>query len=81
MRSSDNTGFTVYFSDRRNNRNTANLETGDYGFEDFVNPAVASGAPNATLDGGEDINGNKSSTPMARFRTTTGCPARCRQAP
>ena len=54
----DNTGFTVYFSDRRNNRNAANLETGDTGFEDFVNPAVASGAPNATLDVGEDVNGN-----------------------
>ena len=55
----DNTGFTVYFSDRRNNRNAANLETGEYGFEDFVNPTVASGAPNAMLDVGEDINGNK----------------------
>jgi hypothetical protein len=54
----DNTGYTVYFSDRRNNRNLANQETGDYGFEDVVNPTVASGAPNGLLDVGEDINGN-----------------------
>ena len=54
----DNGGFTVYFSDRRTNRNAVNLETGDYGFEDFVNPAVATGAPNGTLDPGEDVNGN-----------------------
>ncbi|MEP7307737.1 MAG: pilus assembly PilX N-terminal domain-containing protein [Acidobacteriota bacterium] len=55
----DNTGFTVYFSDRRNNRTAANLETGEYGFEDFVNPSVASGAPNAILDVGEDVNDSK----------------------
>jgi hypothetical protein len=54
----DNTGFTVYFSDRRNNRTTGNQETGEYGFEDFVNPNSATGAPNGTLDGGEDVNGN-----------------------
>jgi hypothetical protein len=54
----DNTGFTVYFSDRRNNRTTASKETGEYGFEDFVNPNAANGAPNGVLDGGEDLNGN-----------------------
>jgi hypothetical protein len=52
----DNNGFTVYFSDRRNNRNTSNLETGEYGFEDFVNPTAANGLPNSTLDAGEDVN-------------------------
>ncbi len=52
----DNGGYTVYFSDRRNNRNNASLETGDYGFEDFVNPAAADGSPNGVLDAGEDIN-------------------------
>jgi len=50
------TGYTVYFSDRRTNRNAANQETGEYGFEDVVNPANTSGAPNGTLDAGEDIN-------------------------
>ena len=38
----NNTGYTVYFSDRRNNNNAANLETAEYGFEDFVNPLSAS---------------------------------------
>lgn len=51
-------GYTVYFSDRRTNRNALNQETGEYGFEDFVNPANINGIPNGTLDAGEDINGN-----------------------
>jgi hypothetical protein len=54
----DNGGFTLYFSDRRNNRNASNRETGEYGWEDFVNPLSATGTPNATLDGGEDVNAN-----------------------
>jgi hypothetical protein len=52
----DNGGFTVYFSDRRNNRNSADLETAEYGWEDFVNPGT--GTPNGALDAGEDVNGN-----------------------
>jgi hypothetical protein len=52
------TGYVVYFSDRRSNRNAANAETGEYGFEDFVNPSSTSGAPNALLDTGEDVNSN-----------------------
>jgi Tfp pilus assembly protein PilX len=51
-------GYAVYFSDRRNNRNAANLETGEYGFEDFINPASGTGAPNGALDAGEDVNQN-----------------------
>jgi type II secretory pathway pseudopilin PulG len=51
-------GFIVYFSDRRNNRNAANAETGEYGFEDVVNPGTSTGTPNGILDPGEDINGN-----------------------
>jgi Tfp pilus assembly protein PilX len=54
----DNGGYTVYFSDRRNNRNSSNLETGEYGWEDYVNPGAAGGAPNGTLDPGEDVNAN-----------------------
>lgn len=50
-------GFTVYFSDRRTNRNAVNQETGEYGFEDKVNPADVNGLPNLTLDAGEDVNG------------------------
>jgi hypothetical protein len=57
-------GYSVYFSDRRNNRadgtngTVANGETGEYGFEDVVNPLSAAGTPNGTLDDGEDVNAN-----------------------
>ncbi len=51
------TGYVLYFSDRRGNKNGAN-ETGEYGFEDIVNPASAVGTPNGVLDVGEDFNGN-----------------------
>ncbi len=53
----ENTGFTVYFSDRRTNRSAAGAETGEYGWEDVVNTGAA-GAPNDALDTGEDVNGN-----------------------
>jgi hypothetical protein len=59
-------GYIVYFSDRRNNRNDANVETGEYGFEDNINPGDNRGVPNNALDpadagdaaagGGEDSN-------------------------
>jgi hypothetical protein len=49
-------GYSVFFSDRRNNRDAANKETAEYGWEDFVNPANADGAANNTLDAGEDVN-------------------------
>lgn len=53
------TGYTVYFSDRRGNKNAAGLETGDYGAEDFVNPPWnGNGNPNGALDAGEDVNQN-----------------------
>jgi hypothetical protein len=51
-----NNGYSVYFSDRRNNRNALSQETGEYGFEDFVNPTT--GAPDGVLDTGEDLNAN-----------------------
>ena len=54
----DNGGFTLYFSDRRNNRKADNTESAEYGWEDFVNPASATGAPNGLLDTGEDVNAN-----------------------
>jgi hypothetical protein len=52
-------GYTVYFSDRRTNRNAGNQETGEYGFEDFVNPASADGARDGQLEQGEDVNGSR----------------------
>ena len=48
-------GYTVYFSDRRGNRNGAN-ETGEYGFEDVVNPGSGTGASDGALQTGEDVN-------------------------
>lgn len=51
-------GFTVYFSDRRANRDGAGNETGEYGWEDVVNAADANGAPNGVLEAGEDLNSN-----------------------
>lgn len=50
-------GYTVYFSDRRGNRNAANQETGEYGYEDIVNTG-SGGTPNNSLDTGEDLNAN-----------------------
>jgi hypothetical protein len=50
-------GYVVYFSDRRTNRRVNGRETGEYGAEDFVNPATSAGTQNNTLDAGEDVNG------------------------
>ncbi len=58
----NNGGYIVYFSDRRGNHNPlavpANAETSEYGFEDVVNPTVATGLPDGLLQTGEDLNGN-----------------------
>jgi len=61
----DNNGYSVYFSDRRNNRadgnngTCANCETGEYGWEDIVNPGDPLGLPNGGMpEAGEDVNGN-----------------------
>lgn len=53
------TGYVVYFSDRRGNKNAANAETGELGFEDIVNlNDPQNGLPNNATDVGEDINPN-----------------------
>lgn len=51
-------GYTVYFSDRRTNLDDAGNETGEFGWEDVVNPGSANGTPNGVLDEGEDLNGD-----------------------
>jgi len=51
-------GFVIHFSDRRGNRTAGGEETGEFGFEDFVNPSDGDGTPNGGLDDGEDVNGN-----------------------
>jgi hypothetical protein len=68
------TGYVVYFSDRRGNFHNpanSNRETGEYGFEDVVNPGLTNGFPgNGTYaypptlnsgsvpEAGEDFNGD-----------------------
>jgi hypothetical protein len=55
----NNNGYIVYFSDRRGNHNTlaaGSPETGEYGFEDKVNPTTAAGLPDSILQAGEDLN-------------------------
>jgi hypothetical protein len=59
----NNNGYIVYFSDRRGDHNedhatVPDIETGEYGFEDSVNPAAAAWAKNNVLDAGEDFNEN-----------------------
>jgi len=61
--------YTLYVSDRRGNYTASALgnawpplspsghETGEYGWNDFVNPADANGCPNGTQDAGEDLDG------------------------
>jgi hypothetical protein len=60
----NNTGYSVYFSDRRGDVpdpspptsvGATSMLTGAFGYEDFVNPASGSGCPNGTLDQGEDV--------------------------
>jgi hypothetical protein len=68
----NNGGYSVYFSDRRNNRDALSNETGEYGWEDFVNPASATGAPNGVLDGGEDVNGNLALDTYGQFPAYNG---------
>jgi hypothetical protein len=46
------TGYVVYFSDRRGNKDATNKETGELGFEDTVKL-------NGTLDPGENFNESK----------------------
>ncbi len=59
----NNNGYIVYFSDRRGDHNendatTADIETGEYGFEDSINPAAAAWAKSNALEVGEDFNEN-----------------------
>ncbi len=60
----DNTGYTVYFSDRRGEQidPTAGYgyRTGSFGYDDIVNGASdpLHGCPNSLLDTGEDLEGD-----------------------
>jgi hypothetical protein len=52
-------GYLLYFSDRRGMlANLNGVKTGEYGFEDIVNPPNANGIPDGILDDPEDVNQN-----------------------
>jgi hypothetical protein len=58
----NNTGYTLYFSDRRGEKtdpNTSNTKTGSFGFNDIINPNdPTNGCANTVLDAGEDLEGD-----------------------
>jgi Tfp pilus assembly protein PilX len=64
---SNGEGYSIYFSDRRNEQTdpsppasvgTSAAFTGGYGYDDVVNSANANGCPNGTLQSGEDLEGD-----------------------
>ena len=71
------TGYLLYISDRRGNQvdsQNGSAETGancgagkcklgNFGWEDFVNPASTNGVPNNVLDTGEDLHGANETAP------------------
>lgn len=77
-----NSGYIVYFSDRRGNYNPAatatNGETGMYGNEDIVNPASSTGTPDGVMEAPEDVDGpnaNKAAWASDAFDTYGATPA------
>jgi hypothetical protein len=68
-------GYSVYFSDRRNNNTLqagGGLETGEYGWEDIINPTTAAGTTYGTLDVGEDVNGDGVLQTYGQYPHNTG---------
>ncbi|MFQ5738225.1 MAG: hypothetical protein ACE5JX_04390 [Acidobacteriota bacterium] len=57
--SASENGYILYFSDRRGMlAGASGQKEGQYGFEDVINPATASGLPDGILADPEDVNGN-----------------------
>jgi hypothetical protein len=56
----NNNGYIVYFSDRRGDHDEGNgdVETGEYGHEDSINPVANAWAKSNQLETGEDFNEN-----------------------
>ncbi len=75
-RNDNNNGFIVYFSDRRGNHDPANgdEETGEYGFEDFINSTTAAGLTDGVLQAGEDVNVGDPRYPANSQQTYGGIP-------
>ncbi|MGD9906037.1 MAG: hypothetical protein AB7U83_21405 [Vicinamibacterales bacterium] len=71
----NNNGFIVYFSDRRGNHDTTlvnNPETGEYGFEDSLNPTAAAWNRDLILNDGEDVNQNGTLERYGELPTSNG---------
>jgi len=62
----------LYFSESPQQPRHQQLETGEYGFEDFVNPANGAGNPNGVLDTGEDLNANNALDTYGQFPVYNG---------
>ena len=58
----NNSGYTVYFSDRRGNYDPGVGETGMYGNEDIINPASSTGTPDGVMEEAEDVDGANANT-------------------
>jgi hypothetical protein len=54
----NNNGYIIYFSDRRGDHDETNgdVETGEYGNEDSINPTIAAWVKTNTLEVGENFN-------------------------
>ncbi|HWP85906.1 MAG TPA: PilX N-terminal domain-containing pilus assembly protein, partial [Terriglobia bacterium] len=66
-------GYILYFSDRRGARpNGAGDITGEFGYEDNINPTVAAGTPNNALDAPEDVNDNNALDVYGRWNLGDG---------
>lgn len=54
----NNNGYIIYFSDRRGDHDETNgdVETGEYGHEDSINPGAAAWAASGALEVGENFN-------------------------
>lgn len=74
-----NSGYIVYFSDRRKNYNpTTGTSTGMYGNEDIINPASSTGAPDGAMEAPEDVDGpnaNQSNWSSDTFDTYGAVPS------
>ncbi|MDA2924259.1 hypothetical protein MYX65_06320, partial [Acidobacteria bacterium AH-259-L09] len=59
VESASQNGYLLYFSDRRGMLpNAGGNKVGEYGYEDIINPADSTGAPDGILDPSEDVNQN-----------------------
>jgi hypothetical protein len=73
----NNNGYIVYFSDRRGNHSDVGpdfAETGEYGFEDHINPTTAAGTPDGVLQNGENVNGPVNTTQELYGRVPSSVP-------